>query len=124
MRRVHAIEEQVLEMVNASARDLDPKEFLCLLREEDGVIVELVLLPGTISGDSHGIINLWMAPIDFSVCGSIHSHPGPSNRPSDADLDFFRRWGGVHIITCRPYDMKSWRAYDSNGREVELELIP
>ncbi|MGE4275068.1 MAG: Mov34/MPN/PAD-1 family protein [Candidatus Methanomethylophilaceae archaeon] len=124
MRRVRAIEEQVLEMINASSRSVDPNEFLCMMRAEEGVIVELVLLPGTVSGDSHGIIDVWMAPVDFSLCGSVHSHPGPSNEPSDDDLQFFRHWGGVHIISCRPYDTQSWRAYDSNGRMVSLEVIP
>ncbi len=124
MRKVHSIEEQVLEMINASARSVDPNEFLCMMRAEEGVIVELNLLPGTVSGDSHGIIDIWMAPVDFSICGSVHSHPGYSHEPSDDDLEFFRRWGGVHIISCRPYDMRSWCAYDSNGRKVDLKVIP
>lgn len=121
---IYAIEKQVLEMFNASASSTFPNEFLCMTRAEKGVIIELMLLPGTISGDSHGIIDVWMAPVDFSISGSAHSHPSHSNEPSEDDLHFFRRWGGVHIITCRPYDMSSWNAYDSSGNKLQLQIIP
>lgn len=122
-KSIYAIEEQVLDMLNASASSTFPNEFLCMTRAENGVIIELMLLPGTISGDSHGIIDVWMAPVDFSISGSAHSHPGYNNEPSEDDLHFFGRWGGVHIITCQPYDMGSWKAYRSNGEELKLKVI-
>jgi hypothetical protein len=31
--------------------------------------------------------------------------------------------GGIHFITCQPYDRHSWKAYNSKGEEVELEVI-
>jgi len=53
----------------------------------------------------------------------VHSHPGFSNEPSEQDKEFFANMGGVHIITCQPYDRTSWRAYDSRGEPLELEII-
>ncbi|MGI5964707.1 MAG: Mov34/MPN/PAD-1 family protein [Candidatus Methanomethylophilaceae archaeon] len=123
MKRIRGIHEEVIEAINESARSVHPDEFLCMLREEDGIISELVLLPGTVYGDSHSFMSDWMAPVDFSLVGTVHSHPGYSNEPSDADLDYFSNMGGIHIITCMPYDGKSWRAYDSAGRPLKLEIF-
>ena len=120
---IHSIEREVIEMVNESARANHPNEFLAVLRAEAGVITEILLLPGTLSGRTSGILSLHMLPIDLSVVGTVHSHPSRSNRPSGADLDLFRRWGRVHIITCFPYDMDSWRAYDIRGEEMTLKVI-
>jgi proteasome lid subunit RPN8/RPN11 len=122
-RKVRGIEREVLEMVNEAAKDTYPNEFVATLRAEEGVITELLLLPGTIQGTRSGVLLLHMLPIDFSVVGTVHSHPSYSNRPSQADLAMFGRFGNTHIITCLPYDMGSWRAYDFNGQPVELELV-
>jgi proteasome lid subunit RPN8/RPN11 len=120
---IHSIDREVIEMVNESARANHPNEFLAVLRAEAGVITEILLLPGTLSGRTSGILSLHMLPIDLSVVGTVHSHPSRSNHPSGADLDLFRRWGRVHIITCFPYDMESWRAYDIRGEEMTLKVI-
>jgi proteasome lid subunit RPN8/RPN11 len=124
MKKVYAISRDALTMINEAAIETYPNEFLAALKAEEGVITELVVLPGTIQGDSHSIMHTHMLPIDYSVVGTIHSHPGHSNRPSDADLQFFSHFGGVHLITCLPYDETSWRAYDSNGRKVSLQVLP
>ncbi|MFP4170342.1 MAG: Mov34/MPN/PAD-1 family protein [Methanomassiliicoccales archaeon] len=122
-RKVWAVEREVLEMVNESAREIYPREFVATLRAEKGVITEVMLLPGTIQGTRSGTLMLNMMPIDLSVVGTAHSHPSRSNRPSRADVNLFGRYGNTHIITCLPYDMSSWRAYDYNGREKELKVV-
>jgi len=121
--RVWGVDRDVLQMVNESAKDTYPNEFVATMRAEEGVVTELLLLPGTVQGKRFGTLLLHMLPIDFSVVGTVHSHPSHSNRPSEADLMLFGRFGSVHIITCLPYDMGSWRAYDRNGEELELELV-
>ncbi|MDR0778133.1 MAG: Mov34/MPN/PAD-1 family protein [Methanomassiliicoccaceae archaeon] len=122
MKKVYAISWDLIDAINESARSCYPQEFLCLSRHNDGVIDEMMLIPGTIYGDSHSFINLWMSPVNTRMAGTIHSHPGYSNRPSDDDIDLFSSWGGVHIITCQPYDRTSWKAYDSNGYELRPEM--
>jgi proteasome lid subunit RPN8/RPN11 len=123
MNRVRAIDIGFIDGFNDSARSVYPEEFLCMSREIDGVLSEMIMLPGTVFGDSHSFLSQWMSPIDYSIAGTVHSHPGFSNRPSEADLDFFSNMGGVHIITCQPYDRTSWVAYDSRGEPLELEII-
>jgi proteasome lid subunit RPN8/RPN11 len=123
MNRIIGVSIDFIDGFNEAAKSTYPDEFLCVHREIDGVISEMVMLPGTVFGDEHSFINRWMEPIDFSIAGSAHSHPGFSNMPSDADKDFFSNMGGVHFITCQPYDRTSWKAYDSRGEPLDIEVI-
>lgn len=123
MNRITGIDIDLIDAFNEAAKSAYPDEFLCMTREEDGVLSEMIMLPGTVFGDSHSFLNQWMAPIDYNLAGTVHSHPGFSNEPSEQDKEFFSNMGGVHIITCQPYDMTSWRAYDSRGEPLELEII-
>ena len=123
MRKIYAVDIDFIDGFNESARSCYPNEFLCMVRQNEGVIDEMVLLPGTVFGDSHSFLSEWMSPIDFSIAGTAHSHPGYSNEASDEDLSLFANMGGIHFITCQPYDRHSWKAYNSKGEEVELKII-
>ncbi|UAL07635.1 MAG: Mov34/MPN/PAD-1 family protein [Candidatus Methanogranum gryphiswaldense] len=123
MKKLYGVSVDFIDGFNESAKSTYPDEFICYHRAEEGVVTEMLLVPGSIFGESHSFINEWMTPIDYSRSGSAHSHPGFSNQPSNADLTFFSQMGGVHFITCQPYDRKSWRAYNSNGEEVKLEVV-
>lgn len=120
---VKYITKKVLEMMLAASKDSHPKEFACVLRAEEGIITELLLVPGTLSGERTAIFRLHMLPIDFSIVGSAHSHPSPNAIPSRADLELFSRFGPIHIILGYPYNMRSWRAYDRDGGEIKLEVL-
>ena len=121
--KVHAIDINLIDGINESARSVYPDECLCAMSEEDGVINEMVMLPGTVFGDEHSFLNMWMAPANCRIVGTAHSHPDYCNEASDADLDLFRNMGGYHLITCMPYDRTSWRLYNSLGEVVELEIV-
>lgn len=121
------ITDACLAMIAESAKSTYPKEFGALLRVDEvqkDTIIEVVLLPGTISGDAHAIFQLHMLPIDFSVVGTVHSHPSAVARPSDADLDLFGHFGKVHLIVGVAASGKvTWRAYDYEGRPVSLSVV-
>lgn len=123
-KKVHAIRRKTLRMILEASKDTYPKEFAAILRAEEGVIEELLLLPGTISGDVHAIFQLHMLPIDFSVVGTIHSHPSGNYDPSDADRQLFSHFGRVHIIVGYPYTERTWRAYDHYGEPRAMEILP
>lgn len=120
-----SITRECLEMILESAKSTHPREFAAMLRVEKGThkISEILLLPGTIQGEEQAIFRFSMLPVDFSVVGTVHSHPSPHPIPSDADLDFFGQRGRIHIIAASPYDSKAWRAYDHNGEEVEIQIL-
>ncbi|MCG2718028.1 MAG: Mov34/MPN/PAD-1 family protein [Nanoarchaeota archaeon] len=122
-RRVCAINKKALNLILEVSKESHPKEFAGLLRAEKGVITEIMLLPGTLSGESSAIFQLHMRPIDFTIVGSVHSHPSYSFHPSGPDLRLFEIFGHTHIITCMPYDYDSWCAYDHYGSKIELEVV-
>jgi len=121
------IQQRCLDLILESSKSNFPNEFGALLRVDrtaKTTITEVVLLPGTISGDSHAIFKLYMLPIDYSVVGTVHSHPSSIARPSEADLDLFGHFGRIHLIVgVSPYGGTSWRAYDYNGQEVQVLVV-
>jgi proteasome lid subunit RPN8/RPN11 len=121
------ITKKCLELITESSKSNYPQEFGALLRvdrADKNLITEVVLLPGTISGDSHAIFRLHMLPVDYSIVGTIHSHPSSIARPSEADLDLFNHFGKIHIIVgVTPFGDVSWRSYDYMGRDVPIEII-
>ncbi|MDH3364410.1 MAG: Mov34/MPN/PAD-1 family protein [Thermoplasmata archaeon] len=121
--KVDRIRRRTLKMIMEASKSSFPSEFAAFLRAEEGVIKELMLLPGTVSGNSHAIFRMSMLPIDFTVVGTIHSHPSDTSLPSDADLDLFRRYGWVHIITHAPYEMDCWTSYSGRGDIIELKVV-
>lgn len=122
-RKVHSIRQDVLDLVKESARASHPNEFGATLRAEKGVVTEVILVPGTLGGDRHAILPLGYLPIDPSIVGTIHSHPGPYAIPSDADKQLFNAFGHTHIIIAEPYTDDTWIAYDQNAAEIELDVV-
>lgn len=120
--RVRKIRRKTLDMILESSKSSHPNEFGALLRAKEDVINELILLPGTISGSQSAIFQLHMLPIDFSIIGTVHSHPSPSFSPSEADIAFFQRFGRIHIVVRYPYGDGDWAVYNLKGERIELEV--
>lgn len=120
---IHSIRKRTLRMILEASKSQFPEEFGALLRAEKGVIHELILLPGTVSGERHAIFQFSHLPIDFTIVGTVHSHPSGVCYPSRADLELFRKYGWVHIIVCSPFDRTSWAAFDGLGNEKDLEVV-
>ena len=121
---VYAIRRKVLKMILGASKDTYPTEFGAILRAEEGVITEILLVPGTVSGNRHAIFQLHMLPVDFTVVGTVHSHPSGNFHPSDEDLSLFRKFGGLHIITGFPYDENSWAAWRFSGEQLSIQVLP
>lgn len=121
------IKSKCLDLILECAKSSYPNEFGGLLRvldtDEKDTIEEIVILPGTVSGEAHAIFMLHMLPIDFSIVGTAHSHPSPSFRPSDADILFFRKFGKVHIVAAYPFTTSSWKAFKYNGEELDIKVV-
>jgi proteasome lid subunit RPN8/RPN11 len=122
-RRITKVNRSVIELISAAAQEQHPNEFGGTLRAQGDAITEVLLVPGTVSGATHAIFQLHMLPIDMSVKGTVHSHPGGNPRPSNADRELFARFGTTHIIIAEPYTARTWRAYDGRGQPIELEVV-
>ncbi len=117
------ITERCLDFILESAKSSYPREFAGMLRAQGKTIIEVLIIPGTIQGESHAIFNLSMLPIDFSIVGTVHSHPSYSFYPSPADLELFSKKGRVHIIVAMPFNKESWQGYDWRGKPIEIEVV-
>lgn len=121
-RKVRGIARETLEFILEASRDSLPEEFAGLLQAEDGVITEVMILPGTESSRMSAFIRLYMLP-NMKIAGSVHSHPSANIRPSQEDLAFFSRTGDYHIIAGLPFNEKSWACYDASGERRDLPVL-
>jgi len=120
------IKRDCLDLILECAKSNYPNEFGGLLRADKlskQTIIEVIILPGTVSGESHAIFKLHMLPIDFSIVGTVHSHPSPSAYPSKADLMLFNKYGKIHIIVAKPFNEYSWKSYDYSGNDIDITII-
>jgi len=115
------IKRDVLEFILGVSREVYPKEFSGLLRGTEELIGEVLIIPGTVFGNRFATTPLYRAPIDYSIIGSVHSHPARNFKPSRADIRFFGKTGFVHLILRQPYaGIQDIAAYDQQGNRLEL----
>jgi len=120
---IRGISRDLLAMLLELGKEHYPDEFVAVLRERDGVIRDLDLVPGTIVGEESASFFVDMLPLDTHQAGSAHSHPNGVLSPSPADLRFFPTVGRYHIIVGYPYTARNWRCYRADGRVTHLEVV-
>ncbi|MDD1687353.1 Mov34/MPN/PAD-1 family protein [Methanoregula sp.] len=121
--KIRGIRQDLLTLLLEMGRENHPNEFAAVIREQDGVMEELNLLPGTIGREDSASLFYDMMPLDTHVAGSVHSHPNGVIIPSDADLNFFPRTGRYHLIIGYPYRKNDWRCFTADGEPCDLEVI-
>ncbi|NYT01291.1 MAG: metal-dependent protease of the PAD1/JAB1 superfamily [Methanosarcinales archaeon] len=121
-RRVQGIAKDTLSFIMEACRDTMPREFAALLRAEDGIISDVLILPGTDSNERQASVKLYMLP-NMQIVGSVHSHPNGVLRPSGPDLAFFSPTGSYHLIAGPPFDERSWACFDPSGNPRVLEIL-
>lgn len=117
------IEEELLDFISYAAKNTHPNEFAAFLRDEEGVISEVVFSPYSVFGKNSATISHFSLPIDTSIVGTVHSHPSRNGMPSEGDLSFFSHYGKVHIIVRYPYEKDDFFFYSRNGERLEYEVI-
>ena len=121
--KILGIRQDLLSLLLQMGRENHPNEFAGVIRESNGVMEELNLLPGTIGREDSASLFYDMMPLDTHVAGSAHSHPNGVIMPSDADLNFFPRTGRYHLIIGYPYRKNDWRCFTADGQPCNLEVI-
>jgi len=120
-----AMRLELLEAIFEGARRLYPRETILLLRgkkRKDVIFVEeLVVPPLATYGDGFANIPLHMLPIDFSIVGTVHSHPSGNLEPSDVDFNHF--FGRILMIVGFPFsNQKDVAVYNSRGEKLLLQI--
>jgi proteasome lid subunit RPN8/RPN11 len=115
---------KLLKNVRELAKNNHPNEIILLLRgkkESEDIIVENLLVPPMGVG-GRGFANFppHMLPIDFSIIGTIHSHPSGRLTPSTRDLHSM--YGRVMLIIGFPYKCSSISAFTKNGEQIPVKI--
>jgi len=118
-----AFTAELLDAIFEGARRLYPKETILLLRgkkSKDVIRVEeLVVPPLATYGHGFADVPLHMLPMDFSIMGTVHSHPSGSLTPSDVDFNHF--FGRILMIVGFPFaDERNVAVYNSHGEKLPL----
>ncbi len=116
---------ELLNTIFEGAKYLHPKETILMLRgkkKKDTIhISELVVPPLATYG--HGFANypLHLLPMDFSLVGTVHSHPSGNKTPSDVDFNHF--FGRIMMIVGYPYTSEQdVVVYNAQGEKLPLQL--
>ena len=117
--------EDLLNAILEGARRLYPKETFLLLRGKKSKNVirvsDLVVPPLAVYGYGFANLPLHMLPIDFSIVGTVHSHPSGNVNPSAVDLNHF--FGRILMIVGFPFaDAQNVAVYNSNGEKMPLQV--
>jgi len=116
---------ELLDTIFEGARRLYPRETILLLRgkkSEDVIrVFELVVPPLAVHGRGFANAPLHMLPMDFSIVGTVHSHPSGNLAPSDVDFNHF--FGRVLMIVGFPFaGAENVAVYNSNGEKLPLKI--
>jgi len=119
--------KEILDAIFAGAKELYPRESFLLLRgkKTKGTIRinDLVLAPFAVHGEGFANFNPYMFSGDFSLVGTVHSHPSGNISPSHVDLNHF--FGRILMIVGYPFEGEGCVAvYDSNGEKMPLQITP
>ena len=119
------IPQDILEAIYAGAKRLYPRESFLLLRgkSKKGIIAinDLVLAPFAALGHGAVHFNPYMFSGDFSLVGTVHSHPSGNISPSDVDMNYF--FGRILMIVGPPFEGKGCiAAYNCRAEKLLVEV--
>jgi proteasome lid subunit RPN8/RPN11 len=128
---IAGIARETLVTALASSEDYHPRKFVAHLRateaselsaEAEGmVLTEIIFAPESKQDDVFDTLGVDALPRGASIVGTVAS--APEGELEGEDYTRFANRGRAHVVTFPPYDEGSWRAYDSDGAERELEVF-
>ena len=116
---------ELLNSIFEGAKRLYPKETFLLLRGEKNknaiCVSDLVVPPLAVYGHCFANFPFHMLPMDFSIVGTVHSHPSGNLTPSDVDVNHF--FGRILMIVGFPFvNTQNVAVYNSKGEELRLKV--
>lgn len=119
------ISQKLLDVILENARAVYPREMILLLRGKAKKgrieITDLVIPPLATHGKGFSSFPAHMLPMDFSLIGSVHSHPSGVARPSTVDLN--RSFGRIIMIVAYPFvEKEDVAVYNHSGEKIALQV--
>jgi len=113
----------LMEMLDF-ARDRHPKEAILMLRgviTKDLITLTDYLFPPFATTDSiSASYPIHMLPIDFSIIGTLHSHPSGSLQLSTVDINHM--YGRFSMLVAHPYALGDVAAYNKQGERLAIRV--
>jgi proteasome lid subunit RPN8/RPN11 len=120
------IKKDVLSNILSNAAAMHPREMLLLLRgkknKDQITVTELLVPPLALHGRGFTVFQAHMLPMDFSLVGTVHSHPSGALEPSLPDLH--HAFGKIIMIVAPPYRNENNVAVFTHSKEkLPLKII-
>jgi len=120
-----SVSAELLDSIFEGAKRLYPKETFLLLRGKKSKnsirVTDLVVPPLAVYGYGFANLPFHMLPMDFSVVGTVHSHPSGNINPSSVDLNHF--FGRILMIVGFPFaSAQNVAVYGSKGEKLPLQI--
>jgi proteasome lid subunit RPN8/RPN11 len=121
-----SVSDELLQTILEGGRRLYPREMILLLRgkkkKDELSISEVLVPPLSTHGSNFAEVRLHMLPMDFSIVGTVHSHPSGNLTPSTTDLNHL--FGIILMIVGFPFtDERNAAVYNRNGERLSLHII-
>jgi len=118
------ITREALEIILKVSRELYPREFVGQLRGKGNLIREVLIIPKSTFGHGFSQTRIDMIPLDTTIIGSVHSHPGTIYKPSITDLIHFSKFGYLHLIVRYPYEsIGDIACYNNAGEKLDIKVL-
>jgi len=119
------VPKDIMDTIYAGAKQLYPRESFLLLRGKSskGVIkiTDLILAPFTAHGHGTVHFNPYMFSGDFSLVGTVHSHPSGNISPSNVDMNYF--FGRILMIVGYPFEgLGCVAAYNGRAERLPVDI--
>jgi len=119
-----SIKREMLNYIFMNAKAVHPREMMLLLRGKSSknqtTITDLIVPPLATHGRGFSGFQPHMLSMDFSLIGTVHSHPSGVAKPSLADLH--HSFGRIIMIVGFPYNSEENVAvYNHSGEKLTLK---
>ena len=119
------IKRETLSYILENAIAIHPREMILLLRgktrKNQTTITDLIVPPLATHGKGFSSFQPYMLPMDFSLIGTVHSHPSGVAKPSLADLH--HSFGRIIMIVAFPYNnQENVAVYNHSGEKLTLKI--
>lgn len=124
MSTVH-VEREILNAILTNAAAVHPREMILLLRgklsKNQFTVTDLIVPPLATHGKGFSGFHPHMLPMDFSLIGTVHSHPSGVAKPSLQDLH--HAYGRIIMIVAFPYkNEENVVVYNHSGEKLTLNV--
>ena len=119
------MKQDVLENICIFAKQNHPNEFVAIIGgkvREKKLIIDELFYQEFVSSKHSASFSSFLPNAAHGV-GTVHSHPSSNRTPSNADLFFFSKKGGVHFIIGYPYAYDTISCYDVSGNELVFSVV-